>query len=988
MKRRMLSLLLALVLMLSLFPALSTDASAATVLTDLFNQLVQENQSTISQLFNENNLKLSGSCGKNGSASVQYKIYEVDPNMIKNTSKYSDLKSSLSDFAKKYNLDVDESQAMSGVDFSLDPNQEYYVVKITGTGEMEDYVFGKTTSPWSGKQNIDGHVIDLEELLYAAYIEDGVTNVGNRAFFGQDNLRAVYLGKSVKTIGAKAFESCEKLTVIDFPNNLETIQRRAFYGCDYLTVARMNQCINLKTIEERAFYGCTRLTEVQFPAGLKTIEKFAFAFCHVMGTNQFDIPANLSTLGVGAFAFCSHLGKINEVNIPSGLNYIGDWAFAGCFDIRELTFSSGKQALTIGTGAFLGCRALTTVHFADRVRTINRFAFAACDKLTDVVFGTGNGTKELHINKIGDRAFTSLEATGIEALSAVVQENDGADSDSEAATYMGQALDASYAVSQFTANYGVTPLAQAAFTYAPPAKSSVMPADDAMNSFPEDCVIYYPTQKNNAQAYSEWEAAVDKNGRWNGYQTKAEWDGHYHSYGEPVKVAPTCTEPGYDLYTCTVCGEEKIVETKAPTGHKAKLVKKIAPTCTEDGIAYYTCSNKWCTQPNYTEVLPATKHGEADGYANLKNRKETPADCTHAGSITGVCPDCGATVNAKIPALGHDVSFMTMIQEPTCTQKGIYQGNCIRCNKDVRVEVPALGHTWDEGHMTKRPTQEKDGERTYVCTVCGAMKTEVIPKLNQTVTYDTEVVQPTCTEDGYTLNTGSDGSSYKSDFVDALGHKWDEGKVTTEPTAKEAGEIVYTCKRCGETKTETVPALGTTDFTDIDDSQYYYAPVLWAVSKGITKGATDTTFEPNAGCTRAQAVTFLYRFAGEPTVKGTNKFTDVKKSDYFYNAVLWAVQEGITVGTTDDTFSPGQTCTRAHIVTFLFRMLVQDEDVKLGSEKFKDVGPTDYFYDPVRWAVDNGITVGVSDTKFDPSGTCTRGQIVTFLYRANNIPKA
>ena len=992
MKRRILSLLLALVLTLSLFPALSTDASAATVLTELFQQMVQENQNTISQLFNENNLKLSGSCGKNGSASVQFKIYEVDPNMIKNTSKYSDLKSSLSDFAKKYNLDVDESQAMSGVDFSLDPNQEYYVVKITGTGEMADYVFGKTTSPWSGKQNIDGHIVDLEELLYAAYIDDGVTNVGTRAFFGQDNLRAVYLGNGVKTIGAKAFESCEKLTVIDFPNNLETIDRRAFYGCDYLTVVRLNRCINLKTIGERAFYGCSRLTEVQFPAGLKTIEKFAFAFCHVMGTNQFDLPASLSTLGTAAFAFCTHLGKINEVNIPVGLTFIGDWAFAANFDLRELTFSSGKsatQALTIGAGSFFGCRALTTVHFADRVRTINRFAFAACDKLTDVIFGTGNGTDQLHINKIGDRAFTSLEATGIEALSAVASEaaNDAnADSDSEVATYLGQSLDASYAVSQFTGdNFGVTPLAKVAFTYNPPSKSNVVAADDEMNSFPEDCVIYYPTEKYNAQAYARWHGAVDKNGLWNGYQTLADWEGHYHSYGTPVKVAATCTEPGYNLYTCTICGAEKVEETKAATGHKGKLVEKVTPTCTEDGVAFYTCSNKWCTQPNYTVVLPATNHGEAENYENLENRKVTEPDCTHAGSITGVCPDCGETVNVKLPALGHDTTFMTQIQEPTCTQEGIFQGTCKRCKQNVRTTVPALGHTWDKGHMTQRPTQEKDGERTYVCSVCGAMKHEPIPKLNQTVTYETKVVDPTCTEDGYTLNTGSDGSSYKSDFVDALGHAWDDGEVKTEPTAEKDGEMVYTCKRCNETKTESIPALGTSKFTDIDDSQYYYAPVLWAVSKNITNGVTDTTFEPNAGCTRAQAVTFLYRFAGEPKVKGDNPFKDVSSKDYFYKAVLWAVQQGITKGTSDTEFSPNQKCQRAHIVTFLFRMLVQDEDVKLGEENFKDVGPADYFYDAVRWAVDNGVTTGTTKTEFSPSATCTRGQIVTFLYRARNL---
>ena len=183
----------------------------------------------------------------------------------------------------------------------------------------------------------------------------------------------------------------------------------------------------------------------------------------------------------------------------------------------------------------------------------------------------------------------------------------------------------------------------------------------------------------------------------------------------------------------------------------------------------------------------------------------------------------------------------------------------------------------------------------------------------------------------------------------------------------------------GSVSEETEAAAG---FTDVDASAYYAEAVEWAVSEGITTGATDTTFAPSASCTRGQAVTFLYRAAGEPSVEGLeNPFSDVSESDYFYNAVLWAVSEGITTGATDTTFDPNATCTRGQIVTFLYRYA--GEPVVDGlSNTFTDVSTDAYFYQAVIWASTEGVTTGATDTTFGPYSDCTRGQIVTFLYRA------
>ena len=171
-------------------------------------------------------------------------------------------------------------------------------------------------------------------------------------------------------------------------------------------------------------------------------------------------------------------------------------------------------------------------------------------------------------------------------------------------------------------------------------------------------------------------------------------------------------------------------------------------------------------------------------------------------------------------------------------------------------------------------------------------------------------------------------------------------------------------------------------FTDVAVTDYYYDAVLWAAENGITGGVDDTHFAPNAPCTRAQIVTFLWRAAGSPAPKSSDMpFEDVAAGSYYHDAVLWAVEQGITVGTSATTFSPDDTCTRAHIVTFLWR--AQQSPAAGSANPFLDVASDAYYTDAVLWAVKNGITVGTNaaGTTFSPDDDCTRAQIVTFLFR-------
>ena len=180
--------------------------------------------------------------------------------------------------------------------------------------------------------------------------------------------------------------------------------------------------------------------------------------------------------------------------------------------------------------------------------------------------------------------------------------------------------------------------------------------------------------------------------------------------------------------------------------------------------------------------------------------------------------------------------------------------------------------------------------------------------------------------------------------------------------------------------TPSKPETPENPFVDVKKDDYYYDAVIWAVGKGIAKGVTDTTFQPNASCTRAEMVTFLYRAAGspEPTNK-VNPFTDVAEDSYYYKAVLWAVEKGIAKGTSETTFSPNDTCTRGQTVAFLYRYA--NSPAVSGSNSFADVSETAYYYNATLWAMSEKVTEGTSATTFSPNDLCTRGQIVTFLYR-------
>ena len=242
----------------------------------------------------------------------------------------------------------------------------------------------------------------------------------------------------------------------------------------------------------------------------------------------------------------------------------------------------------------------------------------------------------------------------------------------------------------------------------------------------------------------------------------------------------------------------------------------------------------------------------------------------------------------------------------------------------------------------------------------------------------TVTVSPRSAEKGDTVTiTAKPDSGYQLDDLTVTDKNGNELKLTD----KGNGKYIFTMPASKVTVSATfAPEKSAADyFADVPANSYYADAVLWAAKNGITGGIGNGLFGPNQPCTRAQIVTFLWRAAGSPEPKAMSSFADVSTDAYYAKAVAWAVENGITTGTGDGKFSPDATCTRAQSVTFLFRAIGKLVDSKA---EFSDVLTDSYYANAVAWAVENGVTNGIGDGLFGPDNSCTRAQIVTFLYRA------
>ena len=329
------------------------------------------------------------------------------------------------------------------------------------------------------------------------------------------------------------------------------------------------------------------------------------------------------------------------------------------------------------------------------------------------------------------------------------------------------------------------------------------------------------------------------------------------------------------------------------------------------------------------------------------------------GTHTGTCSDCGYGKT-------ENHNWQWVVDTPaTSTTAGKQHEECPDCHakRNEGTVIPATGGG-STGGGGSSGGGGGGGTSSYAITVNSA-KNGGVTASHKSASKGTTVTLTVDPDKGYVLDTLTvlDGNNKDLKLTEK------NGKYTfTMPASKVTVEAMF-------------KAAGNNPFTDVPAGSYYEDAVIWAVDKGITTGTSATTFNPNGICTRAQAVTFLWRAAGSPAAKSSAMpFADVKAGSYYYDAVLWAVEQGITKGTSETMFSPDATCTRAQIVTFLWR--ANGSPAVSGNSAFTDVAADAYYAAAVTWAEKNGVTGGIGGGLFGSNNNCTRAQIVTFIYRS------
>ena len=422
-----------------------------------------------------------------------------------------------------------------------------------------------------------------------------------------------------------------------------------------------------------------------------------------------------------------------------------------------------------------------------------------------------------------------------------------------------------------------------------------------------------------------------------------------------------------------------------------ETASKPVPTSKTNGInnVTYQYKVKGADDTTYSDTLPINagdytvkaifvatdNYNEVTATANFTIAKATPAVAISAApsTLTG-----GGSVKLTVSGVPTEGKLaVTCDNDITVTEKdGKYTAQLPNATKDYTFTAKYTGtDNYNDVEKTcvvkvirKSSHSSSSGSSTPTNTVSASTASNGKVSLDKSTAKKGDTVTVTVTPDaGYQLDkltvTDKNGNVLK------LTDKGDGKYSFTMPDGKVEVKAVFA------KEVETSP------FGDVSTDAYYYKAVKWAQEKGITDGISSDLFGPKQPCTRAQIVTFLWRAAGSPEPKGAaSGMSDVVSGSYYEKAVAWAIENGITTGTAEGTFSPDATCTRAQAVTFLARA----QNAKAtGKTAFSDVPADSYFADAVAWAQANGVTTGTSETTFSPDSDCTRAQIVTFLYRAN-----
>lgn len=937
-------------------------------------------------------------------------------------------------------------------------------LSIDGTGDMYDYS-EDYLAPWSE------HCVEITNVT----ISDGVTSIGSSAFC-YCSVKSITLPFGLKHIGASAFFNCPNIQQIKIPDSVEHIDPYAFSFCKGLHTVQLPSSLTL--ISEELFAECDNLKNLSIPDTVTEIGANAFSKCTEFSLT--GLPSSIKSIGAAAFANC---GNIESLALPGTLESIGEAAFNGTA-IDKASFAGTPERWT-AIGGDACCIAQDKIDFLEHTcdfggswqyDTQKHWKQCSCNKPQNEGAHTGDGetctvcgaalAEALGSGSIDGGLSWSLSRSGALTISGSGKMPDFS-SVANAVPWDKQ----KDKIQSVVIESGVQSISGGAFSGCTALEKV---------SISETVTQIAPNAFDGCTALSDFDVAAEN-------ETFSSVGGVLFSADKkllrcPVGKAADCTVPsgtvaiaGGAFKDCAKLESLVIPDSVTAIGKSAfencAALKRI--TLPKSITKLETLTFSGCAALAEIALPDSVKTlGEKvfSGCAALKSVKipaevtviptEAFSGCSSLESIT--IPKSvshinerafdGCTALKKVDYLGSDTDWSQVTKEtgnnvldnaeksftrtdhehkytdtvipPTCTERGCTVHLCACGDKREDSYTPPLGHSYRGG----------------ICVRCGILDpNKDIPHKHDFIPI---VTKPTCLTEGFTTYACSCGECYTKDYVSAVGHKTqlqnakaagcmtggytgDEvctvcGKVFKQgsvifalghdpqparvkaPTCTESG---YTgdliCMRCGDMTQigKTVAAAGhkffggvcsvcgtkgaeaVPEFDDVKPGAFYFDAVQWAVENGITNGTGKNTFSPNDVCSRYQIVMFLWRAAGQPEAKAAVSFADVKPGDIFYEAVQWAVERGITKGTSSTSFSPYAPCTRGQIVTFLYRSAGSPK--VSGACNFSDVSSCSFCHDAVIWASSEGITNGTSAGRFSPNEGCTRAQVVTFLYRAS-----
>ena len=678
---------------------------------------------------------------------------------------------------------------------------------------------------------------------------------------------------------------------------------------------------DITTISERAFYKDEYLSAINMPRKLELIDKYAFYGCDTLTFVRARNCSRLRRIEDHAFYSCTMLA---ELRLPEGLTYIGPWAFAWdrILGQEDTTLGLPSSLQTISTGAFAFVNHHKNLNIPANVTSIGDYAFMCDYYMNNLTFSPGD--KKLTIGKAAFFGDNHMKSVDLSNRVAQIDKCAFAGCEMLEEAYFGDKIDT-------IEGRAFTSLDNAMKIAVEGVLNGILRPDDTEQNADQAGDI--STALNMIAKVTKLKRAVFKNDPAKSIYGAADSNRSfpddcvvYYPQGSYTWLAELKDDGTWQGYQTGFWHGDHIA---------AFTDTVVAPTCTEQGYTHHVCTVKGCTYaPVDDTYVAATDHTWVKTQTN-------PPTCTEKGTAFYKCSACGATRTEKIAPLGHDLSRCDLKPAATCTQPGRAVGTCARCGVQIDEVIPAKGHDYSYAETSVAPTCTEPGHYKGTCPTCGKDYDDVVPALGHDWGEWVTSIEPTVSTVGYRYHVcNRDGCGYREgeDIPKLHTHTWDAGVVTQKPTAAEPGVRTYTCTVCGQTRTEAIPATGVPETCNGGPACPGYAfrdmpaPSIWShagldycIDHGYIAGTSATTVTPDGECTRAMIVSILYRVQGEPA----------KVNGY---------------------------------------------ELKKLAAPFDDVERGMWYTDAIWWAKLTGVVSGMSPSTFAPDDPITRAQLAVILY--------